>query len=131
MKGYVYVLTNDAMPGLVKIGRTTQTPYSRADDLSRASGVPIPFRVAMYASFPDCIAAERFVHKRMAGWRLSAHREFFQGSEDGGLVDMVREALSWLYHNPDRLEFAAAPWVLQRLEIENPSETLNPWKVVL
>ncbi|MYF88497.1 MAG: GIY-YIG nuclease family protein, partial [Boseongicola sp. SB0676_bin_33] len=50
--GIVYVLTNEAMPGLVKIGRTTQDdPRVRMDQLyNGASGVPVPF---------DCVLAMR------------------------------------------------------------------------
>jgi hypothetical protein len=40
MRGYIYVLTNPNMPGLVKIGYTQRLPRERANDLSRATGVP-------------------------------------------------------------------------------------------
>ena len=36
--GWVYVLTNDAMPGLVKVGQTYKTPEIRAQELSSESG---------------------------------------------------------------------------------------------
>ena len=39
-EGYVYVLTNEAMPGLVKIGRTTANdPQTRVSNLY-TTGVP-------------------------------------------------------------------------------------------
>tara|TARA_B100000780_G_scaffold162481_1_gene113595 strand:+ start:237 stop:377 length:141 start_codon:yes stop_codon:yes gene_type:complete len=38
----VYVLTNDSMPGLVKIGRTSGSIEKRMRDLYK-TGVPIPF----------------------------------------------------------------------------------------
>jgi hypothetical protein len=40
MRGYIYVLTNPNMPGLVKIGYTQRLPRERANELSRATGVP-------------------------------------------------------------------------------------------
>lgn len=44
--GIIYVLTNDAMPQMVKIGRTSGASVERrVAELSRAIGVPIPFRV--------------------------------------------------------------------------------------
>jgi hypothetical protein len=41
-KGIVYVLTNEAMPGLVKIGYTTDLK-ERIKKLSQPSGIPAPF----------------------------------------------------------------------------------------
>lgn len=41
--GYVYVLKNDYMPGLVKIGMTVRDDYrDRLNDLY-TTGVPVPF----------------------------------------------------------------------------------------
>ena len=45
MSGFVYILTNECMPGLVKIGSTQQDPVERARTLSNTS-VPFPFNVA-------------------------------------------------------------------------------------
>ena len=44
--GWVYVLTNPAMPGLVKIGLTSRNPQVRAAELTQATGVPAPFVIA-------------------------------------------------------------------------------------
>jgi hypothetical protein len=121
--GYVYVLTNPVMPSLVKIGSTKGSPYQRAEDLSRATGVPLPFKVAMYAQFNGHQEAERWIHSRMSGYRLSGRREFF--------VDALYEAACWIYHHPDRKAFAAAPTVLEDLEIETFDDVLNPWRCVL
>ena len=44
MLGYVYVMSNVAMPGLYKIGCTSRNPYERASDLY-STGVPAPFVV--------------------------------------------------------------------------------------
>lgn len=43
-KGYVYVMTNEAMPGLVKVGFTDRDPEIRAKELE-STGVPYPFDV--------------------------------------------------------------------------------------
>ena len=37
--GYVYILTNPSMPGLVKVGKTTNTPNQRMSEL-HSTGVP-------------------------------------------------------------------------------------------
>ena len=77
MKGYVYILTNEHMPGLVKIGRTTTDPESRAAQLYQ-TGVPGPFAVFHSVVSPDCVELERHMHEALAEWRLSGGREFFR-----------------------------------------------------
>lgn len=81
-RGFVYVMTNAAMPDLVKIGMTECDPEARAQQLSQSSGVPTPF--AVFASYrtPFANRVERLVHKRLNDARLSHNREFFAVSPD-------------------------------------------------
>jgi hypothetical protein len=44
MKGWVYVISNKAMPGLVKIGFTKKDPEIRAKELNH-TGTPHPYLV--------------------------------------------------------------------------------------
>lgn len=60
--GYIYVLINPSMDGLVKIGKTTRDPSGRAKELSGATGVPSPFLLAYETLIGDCSAAEEFVY---------------------------------------------------------------------
>ena len=60
--GYVYVLINPSLNGIVKIGKTQNNPDERAKELSSATGVPTPFFVAYSSYFKDSNAAETFVH---------------------------------------------------------------------
>ncbi|MSP27118.1 MAG: GIY-YIG nuclease family protein [Methylococcales bacterium] len=39
MKGWVYIITNEAMPNLLKVGFSTKDPESRANELDN-TGVP-------------------------------------------------------------------------------------------
>lgn len=77
--GYLYVLANSAMPGVVKVGKTTRSPLERAGELSGATGLPTPFIVVYEQLFQDCHSAESFVHTYLAqkGHRVSDNREFF------------------------------------------------------
>lgn len=77
MKGYVYVLGNEAMPGLLKIGRTTQTPQARAKNLSAHSGVPSDFDVLFSLEVEDCVFVEREAHELLWYCRFNEQREFF------------------------------------------------------
>ena len=80
--GYVYVLFNPSLKGLVKIGGTARDPKGRAEELSSATGVPTPFEVAFEAYFADAVAAEQFVHATLTekGFRRASNREFFDMS---------------------------------------------------
>jgi hypothetical protein len=76
--GYVYILTNAVMPDILKVGCTTRSPEARAAELSRSTGVPIPYEVAYAISVADCRAVEQQFHRRFAGQRVSNSREFFR-----------------------------------------------------
>ncbi len=76
MKGYVYILSNPSMPGLVKIGRTIRTVDGRAVELYQ-TGVPTPFVVEHWVLSPDCAELELAVHAILDPHRVAAGREFF------------------------------------------------------
>lgn len=76
--GWVYILTNEAMPGMVKIGLTTRTPKERAAELSGASGVPLPYAVAWARAVSDCAYVEIVVHRMLDDRRVNGKREAFR-----------------------------------------------------
>lgn len=86
-KGFVYILQNASMPGMVKIGKTTRTADQRCQELYM-TGVPLPFSVACCVASPDCHALEQAMHNQFAQERVTAGREFFRLS-----VDVARDAL--------------------------------------
>ncbi len=77
-KGFIYILINPVMPGLVKIGRTSGTSEDRAAELSAVTGLPTPFVVACDWITYDCVAAEEEVHACLETMRYSKDREFFR-----------------------------------------------------
>lgn len=79
-KGYVYILKNPSMPGLLKIGKTTRSVQQRANELWQ-TGVPTPFEVVAEVLSPDCHELEKAVHSLLAGTRVSEMREFFAVDE--------------------------------------------------
>ena len=58
MSEIVYVLTNEAMPGIVKIGRTTDGVQSRMRSLFNTN-LPLPFECAYAAEGADAVVVER------------------------------------------------------------------------
>lgn len=61
MGEFVYILTHDAMPGLVKIGRTSTSVEERVSALSGTS-VPFAFRCFYAAEVRDSNDVERRLH---------------------------------------------------------------------
>lgn len=76
MSGYVYVLSNPRMPGLVKIGFTEGQPSERAIELSRPTGVPAPFDVEAFFPTDTPHADEQQIHALLAKCR-DGRKEFF------------------------------------------------------
>lgn len=76
--GYVYILKNDAMPGLIKIGKTSRGSVERARELSSTTGVPTPFKVAFELPSAEYEQLEGEIHNRLAGYRVTSNREFFK-----------------------------------------------------
>ncbi|MBM6577874.1 GIY-YIG nuclease family protein [Microvirga sp. SRT01] len=76
--GIIYVLTNDAMPNIIKIGRTSgEGVERRVAELSRATGVPLPFKVAVARTVHDAKVVERALHIAFGPDRVNPAREFF------------------------------------------------------
>ncbi len=78
MSEIIYVLTNEAMPGLVKIGETTDGVETRITQLSTHPGVPLPFECYFAAEVKDCDKTEKTLHLLFSENRLNPRREFFK-----------------------------------------------------
>jgi len=66
--GIVYVLTNPAMPGMVKIGKTGRDVEIRLSDLY-TTGVPLPFECEYAVRVQDMDKVEKGLPQRL--WSLS------------------------------------------------------------
>jgi len=77
MTDIVYVLTNPIMPGLIKIGRTTNLEQ-RVKSLSSDTGVPLPFEVFYACEVKDASEVERALHNAFGDHRINPKREFFE-----------------------------------------------------
>lgn len=76
-KGYVYILSNPRMPGLLKIGKTVRSVEGRANELFQ-TGVPAPFKVEHSVLSPDCDWLEAEMHRHFQAERTDPGREFFE-----------------------------------------------------
>jgi T5orf172 domain len=79
MSEIVYILTNEAMPDLVKIGVTSRDNINpRVAELSQPAGVPLPFKCHFAGEVDDEIGVEKLIHQVFAEYRINPKREFFR-----------------------------------------------------
>ena len=76
--GIVYVLTNPAMPGIVKIGKTSRGSINARLNELYSTGVPVPFECAFAGRVTDESKVEKAFHLAFGPYRLNPKREFFQ-----------------------------------------------------
>jgi len=74
---FVYILTNEAMPGVIKIGMTTQGVADRMRNLD-TTGVPLPFECYYAARVDDMGRVEKALHTAFGDHRVRQSREFFR-----------------------------------------------------
>ena len=74
----MYLLTNPAMPGLVKIGMTTRVPEVRLKELNATTSLPYPFKLVGAVKAKDAAALEKAVHDTLEIKRANRKREFFK-----------------------------------------------------
>jgi hypothetical protein len=75
-KGIVYIVTNRAMPGILKIGITKDNMKSRLNSLSNTS-VPYSFDCEYACEIDDYEAVEKILHTTFQDFRVNPNREFF------------------------------------------------------
>ncbi len=76
-KGFVYILRNEAMPGLLKIGYSVKVPTERVEELF-TTGVPEPFELAYYCLVENADKLEPEIHHHLSAYRHRGNREFFR-----------------------------------------------------
>lgn len=74
-EGFVYLMVNDHMPGLYKIGKSIN-PKERSNQLSRATGVPGKYRVIAKIETPSHSWVEKTIHARLSEYRINGSEHF-------------------------------------------------------
>lgn len=74
--GFVYVMINPAMPGLIKIGLSRRSSEERANDF-RGTALPDDFIVVYDELVSDCELVEERIKTRFKEYRYKPNREFF------------------------------------------------------
>lgn len=102
MPGYVYFLSNPAMPGLLKIGQTMDTPELRLRQLN-TTGVPLPFILEACFLVSDPVALEKSIHYALIDHRTTQNREFFQISSHRALALALPLLIQATYPDPESI----------------------------
>lgn len=93
--GIVYVLSNECMPGLVKIGKTSRLALEKRLKELFTTGVPLPFKCeyACRVKLSHMDELEKALHHAFAPNRVNENREFFRIS-----TEQVKPILRLLGH---------------------------------
>lgn len=78
--GFIYFLTNPAMPGITKIGMTLKHPRERMAELSSATACPENFELLGFFDVKDPKEVEGLIHRLLDYCRVNGRREFFHVS---------------------------------------------------
>lgn len=80
MTEIIYILINEAMPGYVKVGKTTNLEQ-RIRSLD-TTGVPLPFECFYACTVKDSAFVEQQLHDAFLDHRVRSSREFFEISPE-------------------------------------------------
>jgi len=118
MAGIIYILTNQAMPGFIKIGKTQSELTTRIRSLNNTS-VPFDFECFYAAQVADCDQAEILLHDAFADHRPNPRREFFNLEPERARSALMLGALEDVTPGvediiPDKAERAAVESIAKR-----------------
>ena len=100
-EGFVYMLGSPAMPKIYKIGRTTRNPYLRAQEMSQATGVPLPYVLISAIFVKNCAEVERNLHIEFSQNRVNDSREFFYFTDNEVAQAIFRVTV---FRQPEQLD---------------------------
>jgi hypothetical protein len=87
IRGWIYIITNKAMPGLLKIGYSTKDPVLRADELAN-TGSPHRYLVEYDALVSDPHSVEQKIHRALAS--KNEGKEWFRCEVDDAILEIRR-----------------------------------------
>lgn len=100
----IYILTNEAMPGYVKIGKTNNNLEQRVRDLSASTSVPLPFTVFYACTVKEANFVEHQLHDAFDNNRINPRREFFQIAPERVVAALKLAEIENITPNKDLIE---------------------------
>ncbi|EJO9054108.1 GIY-YIG nuclease family protein [Cronobacter sakazakii] len=90
--GWIYVLSNPSLHGMLKIGMTTISPEARSRELSRSTSIPTPFIIEASFFSKNPALDEKDIHELLHEKRVNDRREFFHCSVEDA-ISVIQEEL--------------------------------------
>jgi hypothetical protein len=89
--GWPYVMRCPLMDDEVyKIGWSSRTPKARAEEVSKATGVPMAYIVVESWKVEDARRIEVAVHQALTAFRINPRREFFKAPFEKIRAEIIR-----------------------------------------
>lgn len=98
-KNIVYILTNESMPGYIKIGFTTRDIQHRLRELD-GTNTPLPFEMH-YACEVEKTNDEKWLHSIFSDRRVRDNREFFKMDPERVILALKRIQIKEIKLNDD------------------------------
>lgn len=98
--GWVYVISNPALPNMVKIGVTRRLDFTKRVDELNAAGVPYNFVINGVTFSDDCFALETALHQYYDIVRVNKenrHKEFFR-VDANDVLDVMKNKFNCELH---------------------------------
>ena len=125
MEGTVYVLTNPAMPNMVKIGKTTRDVELRLADLY-STGVPLPFECEYAAKVNNVDKTEKAFHTAFEPSRVNPRREFFNINPEQAIAVLelmaIEDVTPLVQEKANKIDLEALPSVEKFKKLRRPNQ---------
>lgn len=101
--GYIYVLANSSLPGLVNVGMSATPSPTGTNEFSAEAGLATPFRVVFEDYFDDGHVTEAVIHSALAnrGLRVTNTKQFFRASVSEVLTTIASISPPFGKRSPD------------------------------
>lgn len=116
--GYIYILTNDFVPNIYKIGYTKRNSIERAKEISRATGVAGEWKVARDWPVTEAYQTEQYIFAEFKSYRLDKRGEMFD-FQGKGVEYVIKKMDNLLLKKQQKLKDYIEKLDKEKLEAQN------------
>lgn len=111
IKGWVYIISNKAMPGIIKIGYSRKDPKLRAEELKH-TGSPYPYVVEYEMLIENPYKIEQRIHRRLS--KNKEGKEWFRCSVKDAIVAIKEIAATSIIYEQSRAGLTEEPQTIEQ-----------------